>query len=487
MKQKRVFGVLAYAVVALFMLMFMVKYSNASEFWYDEVYQLGMVRDGVSVWEMLSEYAQLKDYTPPLYALICYVWVRIVPFSFRWLLLPSEGFVSLGVFVTALAGARIGGRWLGLLAELFAAASSVLVLAAGYEFRSYGLYFFAVSLVIYCLARRLQSPGWRWEVLYALSLVLLLCSHYYGGVVALVLFFIEFVFVLGRRVRWSGLAPYIAAGAVFAPWMALVLLNRTRSMTEFWIEPPNLMSLIGLAQYLCGENAFVLGILLFGSAVIAVGLLKKAQSRAFDIVSDGVWVFVGGMPVGVVALMYVYGAYINPAGGLFYNRYFLGLLPCCFLIMAVGIKWLGELWAEGDRRRTEPLAVMSLAVCLIVGSAGAERVTTRVNKKPSLSYTGSVQTMADCGDIEASDVAVVTTDNPWVSAGIKKYFREFHGVRPNVISQYEDGFAERVKQYRKVYLFRGKQTLTAETESALSGYVRERKRKGKRVEIYERG
>lgn len=479
-------GMLVYACMAMVMFLFMVWYSGMQEFWYDEVYQLGMVRDSLDVKGMLREYAQLKDYTPPLYALICYFWVRIVPFSFRWLLLISEGFAALGVFVTSLVGERVGGKKLGLLTGIFAATSSVLVLSAGYEFRSYSLYFTASAFVFLLLAKRIQNPGRTVSVQYGLALVLLLYSHYYGTVLFAVLFLLEVMFAARRHIKWSRLVVYVVSGAAFLPWMLLVFVYRTRSMTEFWIQPPDLMSVIELFRYLCSENPFVLALLGLGTALTAVSLADRCRRRAFACEKDGMWVYLLGTVVGVVVVMYVYGAYINPDGGLFYKRYFLGLLPCCFVILGAGTAWLVDLPAAGRHNRTRIFYVIALALALVLSAQNGEYLFGKLEKKPALSYTGAVGAMSRCEDITSPDVAVVTTDNPWVRAGIEMYFDRLFHTKPVVLSQHDEAFAGHVREYRKLYVFKGKQPMTEQTERALGGYKRIRKIAGKRVTVYER-
>lgn len=479
-------SMLLYACMALFMFVFMVRYSGVQEFWYDEVYQLGMVRDSQDVKGLFREYAQLKDYTPPLYALICYFWVRVVPFSFRWLLLISEGFVALGVFVTSLVGERVGGRKIGLLTGIFAATSSVLVLSAGYEFRSYSLYFMAAAFVFLLLAKRVQNPDRGVFVKYGLALVLLLYSHYYGAVLFAVLFLLEIMFAVCRRIKWSSLVVYIVSGAAFLPWMLLVFVYRTRSMTEFWIQPPDLMSVIELFQYLCSENSFVLGLLGLGTALTAVSLASRCRKRAFAYEIDGMWVYLLGTVVGVVVVMYVYGAYVNPGGGLFYKRYFLGLLPCCFVILGAGTAWLVDLLAAGQQNRKYIFAVISLALVLVLSAQNGEHFWGKIEKKPALSYTGAVRSISRCEDITSSDVAVVTTDNPWVRAGIEIYFDRLFQIKPVILSQHDEAFAGQVRKYRKLYVFKGKQPMTEQTEQMLRGYKQMRKMAGKRVYEYER-
>lgn len=110
----------------------------------------------------------------------------------------------------------------------------------------------------------------------------------------------------------------------------------------------------------------------------------------------------------------------------------------------------------------------------------------KIGKKPTVSYTGAVHAMSRCEDIESPDVAVVTTDNPWVRAGIEMYFHKLFGTRAVVLSQYDDEFQEQVGKYRKIYLFKGKQAMRKETEEALAAYQGGEKLPGQRVYKYEK-
>ncbi len=109
MEKKDKFCSFVYAVIAALVFVGMLAYSGVQEFWYDEVYQLGLVGPDKGIGEVLRSYMQLKDYTPPLYAIIVWIWRAVIPFSFPWLLLISEGFTAAGIFFTALAGKELGG------------------------------------------------------------------------------------------------------------------------------------------------------------------------------------------------------------------------------------------------------------------------------------------------------------------------------------------------------------------------------------------
>lgn len=484
MKKKQTACLWLYAGVAAMMLVIMVIYSGIQEFWYDEVYQLGLVSTGKSLREVFESYTQLKDYTPPLYAFLAYGWVRIMPFSFRYFLLLSELLTAAGVFVMGLAGKKIGGRKFGIVTEIFAATSSVLVLSAGYEFRSYSLYFLAAALVIYTLAVRIRG-GQRYTGLSAwLALVLLMYSHYYGCIIAAVLFVLEVVFVIAKKQKGRVLIPYLAAGSCFLPWMVLVFMNRTRSITEFWIQPPDLQSVFELLEFLCSENAVELWLLCLGLAGGIVSVVWKCCRKQFEFASDAMKVYLCGLLIGVIFAMYLYGALVNPSGGIFYNRYFIGLLPCCFVLMAQGVLWIWNYFSKMMSERNTEFVTVVLVLCLVLFVQNGNHLMKEIKKEMPLSYTSSAEALCRQEDIKDAGTVVVTSDNSCVRAGIETYFEEFYGTKANVISQHDDNFKEIVKKYNRVYLFYGKQPLTDETRELFEGWRQIERDKKNRIRKY---
>ncbi|MCI8364409.1 MAG: hypothetical protein HFG34_05610 [Eubacterium sp.] len=482
MEKKDKFCNCIYVVIAALAFGGMLAYSGVQEFWYDEVYQLGLVGPDKGIGEVFRSYMQLKDYTPPLYAVIVWIWRAVVPFSFPWLLLVSEGFTAAGIFFTALAGRELGGKKLGLLAEILSASSAVLILYAGYEFRSYSLYFLSAALLACALAKRIRSSGKKGYILLTISLLLLLYSHYYGCVIAGVLFLFEMVLVIARKQSFKKIYPYFAAGAGFAPWLLLVFINHTRSITEFWIQPPDLRSLFDLLRFLCSENKFQLWTLCLGIAGCLVCFLAKCRFGRFSFENDAEKLYLPGLVVAVPAVIYFYSTVVNPSGGIFYNRYFIGLLPFCYLLMAQAVLWGWQLAAGRERNRE--FTALCVGIALVLAVQNGTLLLEELYKEQEISYRGSISILAKKDDITDEGVAVVMTDNSYVRAGIEMYFEGFYRVVPEVISQHDNNFQEIVKNYKKVYLFIGKQPVEDETRTLLSEYKMISRNKKNRIREY---
>lgn len=484
MKEKRNGWLAIYLVIAAVMFVGMVIFSGRQEFWYDEVYQIGLVKPGLGFKDVLTEYMQLKDYTPPLYALMAYVWIRLVPFSFRYLLLISEAMTAAGVFLCGLAGEHAGGKKMGLLAELFAAFSAVLVLSAGYEFRSYALYFMASALVLFLRVKRFRTGQDGRDIRYFLALGMLLYSHYYGSILAAVMFGIELLLVLAKQQKPKILIPYLGAGCGFLPWLLLVFFNRTRSISEFWIKPPDLRSLYELAVFLCSDSRIVTCILCLSLAAGVARIVYRVAKGSFAYEKDGRILFLVGVIFGVTGIMYLYGAVINPSGGIFYNRYFIGLLPSVFLLMAefvTGVTDKLRLCGKSGKR------IQVIVICVLAVILFAQNGNTfweDISKAQKISYVSSSRELCGKDDIREPETVIVTTDNPYVRAGVEMYCQKLFQTDVKVISQYDEGFADQIGQYEKVYLFFGKQSLTEESRQIFDSFEQIGRDKKNRIREY---
>jgi hypothetical protein len=151
--------------------------------------------------------AALTNAHPPLLVLVLYYW-RSLGQSELMLRLPSV--------LAGTACCWVVYRWLeqvmdrstalvGLL--LFAFAPALVELSA--EIRQYALLLFFMSACLYLSERALREDSWRWMILFSLSLLGALLTHYSSLIFALAMG----VYLLVRQV------PYGKSPRVFAAWM----------------------------------------------------------------------------------------------------------------------------------------------------------------------------------------------------------------------------------------------------------------------------
>lgn len=233
---------------------------------------------------------------------------------------------------------------------------------------------------------------------------------------------------------------------------------------------------------MCSESEFQLWTLCLGIAGCFVCFLTRCRFGRFTFEEDAEKLFLPRLVISVPAIMYLYSTVINPSGGIFYNRYFIGLLPFCYLMMAQGILWGWQL-AVG-RERNREFTALCVGIALVLAVQNGTLLLEELHQEQKISYRGSVGALAEKSDIMEEGVVVVTTDNSYVRAGIEMYFEGFYGTRPQVISQHDNNFQEIVKHYKKAYLFIGKQPLVEETRKLFTEYHMVSRDKKHRIREY---
>jgi hypothetical protein len=155
----------------------------------------------------LAYRAALTNAHPPLLILVLYGW-RSLGQSELMLRLPSV--------LAGTAGCWLAYQWLKLVADrstalvgllLFAFAPALIELSA--EIRQYALLLFFMAACLYLSERAVREDSWRWMILFSLSLLGALLTHYSSLIFALAMG----VYLLVR------LYPYGKRPRVFAAWM----------------------------------------------------------------------------------------------------------------------------------------------------------------------------------------------------------------------------------------------------------------------------
>lgn len=456
-----------YLGCAVLMLLIMIRYSMVQTFWYDEMYQLGMVSEKYSIWEVIYNYSLLQDYTPPLYALIAAVWVRIVPFSSVMYLLISEIPVAVGIYLLSCLGERIYGKRTGILCAVIGLVSSVLMLSGGLEFRAYGLYFFLSVIAVYVWYLRLEKPTMKRTVWYGVSLILLVYSHYFGAVLCGGLFFADLFFYVRKQIKSSAILSYVMAGISFLPWMGAILFNKQGSMSEFWINPPNLTSVKNAILYLNSDSHELYIVFLFAISLFLVEAIFAFQKKKFENLCHGVSLSMIWLILFVMGSIFIYSVWINPKGGIFWNRYFLGLVPCCIFLSAAALSRICNFFV--GEKKVLSCIVIAVFLCLIVGQETIPNLSEGAYKENS--YDKAYNVLKKKQDIEKDTTAIVIGDNHWVRDGFEYYFK--YGDKTldvNLITQYEENIAEDILKYKKLYVFKAHEVITWDTIGILDKY-----------------
>lgn len=270
---------------------------------------------------------------PPLYAALLTVWLHVAGRHDLMVHVLGVLIGLLGVAFAMRAGCAVGrSRRAGWLAGLAFGVSGYTVYFY-LEARGYGLLLALAAAVVWLHVRWTRRPSWRRMVPLVIAQVLLLYTHFTGGVV-LALLAIHMLIAVPRRV-WPRWVPVvILTGVGFLP-LAPQLVRSWR------LRQDGLAG--GAASHLLGDpdvmlDAYTMHAPWWGLALVVlagvgwVAWLRHARS----------W-----QPVGAIAWLAAWGvgvpvwAYLTRDSiGLFSTRYLAYSVPGILLLVAVGLAYV---------------------------------------------------------------------------------------------------------------------------------------------------
>jgi len=231
--------------------------------WTDEGWSAYVASDpGLNV--VLNQVA--ADRHPPLYFLTLSVWETLAGNSRLALRFLSIAAGLLTVALTYRIGKDLFGQRVGLYAALLLA---VLHLAVYYsqEIRNYGWLTLSVTLMTLLFVRYLQRPR-RWLLIgYALSIVLMLYTLYFGvlflaihGVVWL------FLWCATWRTKVALVAAWLGAALLYIPWLIVIIQQLQYLAGGIRNTPSTLLGAAGLALGAMFSDAAIplIGLYAFG-------------------------------------------------------------------------------------------------------------------------------------------------------------------------------------------------------------------------------
>lgn len=352
-----------YLAVALASLAFMVWNAENNGFWYDEFVQI--CYSGLD--QTILDSLLVLDPTPPLFNVLANIWYDLVPYGERWLLLLPQLAMTGAVYVSALWGELLGGKYAGLWSAILLGTSQMVIEQCGFEFRGYGFYLLFSTLAYYfhaLLMEKENSNSRKYVIFFGLALTGLLYSHLFGTLIFAALAGIDGLLVRFRKLSRSSFLIYAVSGALFLPWVIYYCVMAGRNALNArssWMCVPSLWDVIKLAAYLCGNHIVVCLMFVVGVFTVFVDNRKALHTHSYDVALIRKLV-----PLVIVTFMvtavFLYGHLRTGYESLWVKRYFTGLFPGFAVVCALGAVRIMS-WTEGKRlKRLLPIVGMLLIV-----------------------------------------------------------------------------------------------------------------------------
>ena len=159
----------------------MLCYADNNTFWNDEIWQINFCMTHENPLKTLL-ISHNTYYTDLVGNTILSLWYQIAPYGEKWLLLPQELAVAVGVYIVGIATNCLQGLRTAIFATIIGASFSSLVFQCAYEFRTYGFLFLWCSITFYFYIKLRKEKDCSWKKIMLLGVMLWLpaSSHIFG-------------------------------------------------------------------------------------------------------------------------------------------------------------------------------------------------------------------------------------------------------------------------------------------------------------------
>lgn len=404
---------LVYLLIASVQFIVAFNYGKESSFWYDEVWNLGWI------------YTENPNKSYIIFDLLQRLWFNIVPYGQEYLLIFSEFFVAVAIYICGLIGRMYKDCFTGILTAVLFASSSTVMVQCSLEFRPYGMLMFAIAIMVYNFLKK-QSECGKEKTLtvlrYGLSLVLVMDCHEFGIATAGLMMLFDLVQVLKKRSSKKVWLEFVFPGIYGVYWLITQFAFNLGFVNNYsWTSSPNTKSVINCIIELCGNNSFVLLMLILGIIFISGDIIRGLVGNDIKTVTVSS-ISIIGVPILLFTANILYSAIVNPENSLFVNRYMTPCIVYFDLIAANAIHKIITLVYCHDEKITFNNKAFSNILCIVIG-IGVFLCTyewVRFNHSHE-NYKGAGEWLMTQNDIYCDTTLCIVMGKPSVNDGFEYY------------------------------------------------------------------
>lgn len=292
--------------------------------WYDELHSMIPTDPQNSISSII---AYAKTDQPPLFFIYLHLFLKLFGYSEFTGRLASALIGIMGIPAVYWLGKEVKNEATGLFAAMLTTVNYYQIYYSQ-DVRFYGMAFLFAALSFLFLIRIEKNEKWQDYLLYFISTVALLYTHYYGIIIfasqAIILPLIA-IYKKSTRFTLVTLLAGIAVALAFTPWLPTVLQDS--KIESFWIQKP---SVFFVARYFfdyMGKD-YVSCVLFLGLGVLFVRVwLKNEKEGRHLYLIIALWIILSyGLP-------FTKSLIGTP---LLYIRYTIVTLPALFALLAIG-------------------------------------------------------------------------------------------------------------------------------------------------------
>lgn len=318
-----------------------------NSYWLDEIYSVSFSNPSYS-FEKLFEETTIIDVHPPVYQTLLWIWYKLFGYTEFSGRLFSAVIGILGIPAIYFLGKELFNKHVGLYASLIASLNYFLIYYSQ-ETRSYSLVFLLAVISYLFFYRILNDPRKRDTLLYWLTTLLLLYTHYVAFfIVATQLFVFVFYFVKFPTKRKEMIVFALLTITVFIaallPIINYIPLHREKLL--FWVSQPSMLFFVKYIYHYFQNPILFFILMLSGLSSLIYLFTKKSSNREMSsLLLLLIWIISGYM------LLYLKGVISTP---ILVPRYTIFIVPAIIIFVSYGI------WRMGHLKREALLSIVVL-------------------------------------------------------------------------------------------------------------------------------
>jgi hypothetical protein len=311
--------------------------------WLDELYTMNMANPANN-WADIYRLSFTHDPLSVLYFVLLNAFFKLAGYSALSAKLFSSSFGLAAVFMCFLLGKRLLSSRVGLFAA-FLMAINPFAITYSQEARVYTMYLFTAALAFYCLLNFINRPSNKTALVYGLSVLLMLLSHFFGFFVLFSQITIYIYFALRDRreslvthLRLSILAASVCVLG-YLPFVPIfIMLSKSKGT---WIDPPGADALMRLyldfqgGSWLLFSMGLVLILLLAFLWRTSESVSDSKQKRKDAVIFLVLWISVSFLVPFLLSIFHF---------PIFYKRYMISYLTPFLLLSAAGLAKVSHKW-----------------------------------------------------------------------------------------------------------------------------------------------
>jgi uncharacterized membrane protein len=313
---------------------------NYQSLWYDELHSVIGANPASDIFSVI-EYSKTDQ--PPAFFILLHYWFKLFAYNEFYARLLSAIIGIAGVVSVFFLGKEVHTARTGLLAS-FITSLNWFHLYYSQEVRFYGLLFLLTTLSFLYFIRCNKTADRVNLVLYILTSVALIYTHYFGMVVMLTqLVIFLWLICTGKTDRRTIIFSLIAAVTIalaFVPWIPNVL--KDNMATTYWIGMPDYDFLLTYYYIYIGHNKYLVRLYaIFGLILLYhVFLVKKndaSQNQKWPLKKAFILLILWAALSYLLPL--IYSLVKMP---MLHERYTIIALPAIFIMIALGFSYINS-------------------------------------------------------------------------------------------------------------------------------------------------